>query len=542
MMASEKEPSSKSKRAESRRKSSSPPNPSFDEYNVSSIKDFIYRELRPTTGRQVDDDSFDENVKAIECDLEHIVNILRVPFQIEQFFTYALLTCLNCFLHFFTTMPMRIAHALFVRRDRLSLQKVRQELLALAMVVFPCVILNYLDTSRIYHRIKGQNAIKLYMIFQVLEMAEKLLSSIGIDLFSILMLRDSVQRSKKEMVILYTTCCLCLTLHALIYIYEMLALNVAVNSYSNSLWTLLLSMQFSELKSAVFKRIDKEGLFQMTIADVVERFQLIIFLMVIAVRNFVVAGKNWSDVLPHSWTVNSTQSLLLGVFIGPIITVIGSELVVDWIKHAYIIKFNRIRAHVYERYLQIISKDMKYNGGIRFQRRLGLPFPPLVASFIVLVWPAVKQTLRNNNKWWVTALMTIIGFIWLLFIKLTLQIILVKWSRHMQKKPFNIQPDHLYINGNLSAGRGSMDEDTRRMIHKSQNNNNTNIYSSSGARQPPTIVTPPGSPELVSVDKLDKRQSNIPPSMEEQRNKRDLKHPKSLETVERYKMSSKRIW
>lgn len=121
-------------------------------------------------------------------------------------------------------------------------------------------------------------------------MTEKLLSSVGLDLYSIIMLKKSAKH-KTEMVMLYIACCLCLSFHALIYIYQILAMNVAVNSYSNSLWTLLLSMQFSELKSAVFKRIDKEGLFQLTMADVVERFQLIVFLTVIAVRNFIVARK-----------------------------------------------------------------------------------------------------------------------------------------------------------------------------------------------------------------------------------------------------------
>ncbi|QEU59345.1 Emp65 [Kluyveromyces lactis] len=486
----------------------------------STIKNFIYQEILPQTAKVFEEEPCDQSEKSVEYDLEQIANILRVPFQVEQFFVFAILTCLNCFLYYFTIIPLRVFHVLVVKRD--GPKRIRQELLTTAMILGPCSILNVLDTSRIYHKIKGQNAIKLYMIFQVLEMTEKLLSSVGLDLYSIIMLKKSAKH-KTEMVMLYIACCLCLSFHALIYIYQILAMNVAVNSYSNSLWTLLLSMQFSELKSAVFKRIDKEGLFQLTMADVVERFQLIVFLTVIAVRNFIVARKSLHDVLPHSWNVHSTQSLIVGIFIGPIVTVIGSELIVDWIKHAYIIKFNRIRAHIYERYLQILSKDNLSNS-IQFQKRLGLPFPPLIVAFLVLVWPAIRQTIKNNIIW--SAVLIIFGFLWALLTKLTLQAILSRWTLHIQNKQASLHPDHLYINGLLSAGRGMMDEDARKMIHSSQTRTNS------------STITPPGSPKLGAFEK----KASIPPSLNEQRTKRDLKHPKSLESVERYKMVSKRIW
>ncbi len=53
---------------------------------------------------------------------------------------------------------------------------------------------------------------------------------------------------------------------------QVMALNVAVNSYSNALLTLLISNQFVEIKSTVFKKFERANLFQLTGADVVERF------------------------------------------------------------------------------------------------------------------------------------------------------------------------------------------------------------------------------------------------------------------------------
>src|ERR1700755_1734811 len=79
-------------------------------------------------------------------------------------------------------------------------------------------------------------------------------------------------------------------IHATALFYQVITLNVAVNSYSNALLTLLMSNQFVEIKGTVFKRFEKENLFQLTCSDVVERFQLWLMLLIIAMRNIVEVG------------------------------------------------------------------------------------------------------------------------------------------------------------------------------------------------------------------------------------------------------------
>ncbi|KAK4698650.1 hypothetical protein P7C70_g7623, partial [Phenoliferia sp. Uapishka_3] len=54
--------------------------------------------------------------------------------------------------------------------------------------------------------------------------------------------------------------------HTLVLFYQLVTLNVAVNSFSNALLTLLLSNQFVEIKGSVFKKFEKENLFQLTCA------------------------------------------------------------------------------------------------------------------------------------------------------------------------------------------------------------------------------------------------------------------------------------
>lgn len=54
--------------------------------------------------------------------------------------------------------------------------------------------------------------------------------------------------------------------HSIVLFYQVMTLNVSVNSYNNALLTLLLSNQFVEIKGSVFKRFERENLFQLSCA------------------------------------------------------------------------------------------------------------------------------------------------------------------------------------------------------------------------------------------------------------------------------------
>lgn len=54
--------------------------------------------------------------------------------------------------------------------------------------------------------------------------------------------------------------------HALVMVYQLISLNVAINSYDHALLTLLMSNQFVEIKGSVFKKFEKDSLFQITCA------------------------------------------------------------------------------------------------------------------------------------------------------------------------------------------------------------------------------------------------------------------------------------
>jgi hypothetical protein len=89
-------------------------------------------------------------------------------------------------------------------------------------------------------------------------------------------------------------------------IYQLLSLNVAVNSYDHALLSLLVSNQFVEIKGSVFKKFEKDNLFQITCADIVERFTLSLMLLIVAFRNLIELSGSEFDftggfVLPMSF-------------------------------------------------------------------------------------------------------------------------------------------------------------------------------------------------------------------------------------------------
>jgi len=257
------------------------------------------------------------------------------------------------------------------------------------LVIFSCGILMRFDASRMYHGIRGQSAIKLYVIYNVLEVCDRLLSALGQDVLECLLSRETLDRNpdgRSKILRPFWMFLLALTynvMHATALFYQVITLNVAVNSYSNALLTLLMSNQFVEIKGTVFKKFEKENLFQVTCADIVERFQLWLMLLIIAMRNIIEVGGlsipsgafssfgasfggggggnatgsvtfSASSILPRSFTIFPTW---IGQVLNPFLLVLGSEMAVDWLKHAYITKFNQTKPEVYEKFLDVLAKD-----------------------------------------------------------------------------------------------------------------------------------------------------------------------------------------
>lgn len=340
---------------------------------------------------------------------ERVKNFLLLPDALERTLMFGFIVCLDSFLYIFTILPLRIFRSILSLLRRLTQRREslksseKVDLLKGGLILMTCLVLHQLDASRIYHNIRGQAAIKLYVLYNVLEIGDKLFCALGQDILDCLFSKSTFGRKEDgsrrhirplaflALAVAYNV------LHTILLFYQLVTLNVTINSFSNALMTLLLSNQFVEIKGSVFKKFEKEGLFQITCADMVERFQLFLMLLIIGLRNTVEMAP------PTTFSVLTTT-------LGPLVTVLGSEVLVDWLKHAFITKFNHVRPTIYGRFTDVLCRDYvksardSGDGSNTFvdqspaiSRRIGLPVLPLVCLAIRSAGQIFSMVLERDS-------------------------------------------------------------------------------------------------------------------------------------------------
>ncbi|KAG0311358.1 hypothetical protein BGZ99_010228 [Dissophora globulifera] len=375
-----------------------------------------------------------------ELKRERVANFLSVPIAFEKMLLFGYFVCLDSFLYTFTILPARFVLAtsalfryIFSRSflskssERIRLKSSQKcDLIKVALVVVACTILQSVDASRTYHFIRGQNAMKLYAIFNCLEIFDRLCCSFGQDILDSLFSKStlgshppkaSLTASRHARPITFVILAILYILaHTMVLFFQMVTLNVAVNSYSNALLTLLISNQFVEIKGSVFKKFEKENLFQLSCSDIVERFQLSVFVVIITVRNLVelsASPPSPFSVYPQSFVPLFSSMTAVARLLMPCLLVLGCETLVDWLKHAFITKFNQIRPSVYGRFVDILSRDLVIGSPARLggrndqqrmfvdqspmvSRRIGLAALPL-ACLAICVTIQTLQMVQSNN-------------------------------------------------------------------------------------------------------------------------------------------------
>ncbi|CAD5230716.1 unnamed protein product [Bursaphelenchus xylophilus] len=272
----------------------------------------------------------------------------RIPYELEKFLFFGFLHCLDAFANVFTFLPIRLLLAVIGRifGTRVWTAAETCDLLKISIIITASLIMQLVDTSMLYHIVRGQGVIKLYIFYNMLEVADKLFSSFGQDILEALFWTASERGGKRKVASTFVQWCatvLYALLHALLVLLQATTLNVAFNSHNQSLLTIMMSNNFVELKGAVFKKFAKPNLFQMSCSDCRERFHTVILLIVVVLRNMTAV--NWK--LEH-----------LSEMVPDLFMVFVAELIVDWLKHAFITKFNEISAEVYQDFTITLSFDV----------------------------------------------------------------------------------------------------------------------------------------------------------------------------------------
>uniref|UniRef100_A0A8D0B4U8 Transmembrane anterior posterior transformation 1 n=1 Tax=Salvator merianae TaxID=96440 RepID=A0A8D0B4U8_SALMN len=327
---------------------------------------------------------------------ERVYTCMRIPRELEKLMIFGIFLCLDAFLYVFTLLPLRVFLAMFRfitlpcygLRDKRLLQPAQVCDIFKGVILVICYfMMHYVDYSMMYHLIRGQSVIKLYIIYNMLEVADRLFSSFGQDILDALYWTATEPKERKRahigviphffMAVLYVF------LHAILIMVQATTLNVAFNSHNKSLLTIMMSNNFVEIKGSVFKKFEKNNLFQMSNSDIKERFTNYVLLLIVCLRNM--EQFSWNP--DHLW-----------VLFPDVCMVIASEIAVDIVKHAFITKFNDITADVYSEYRASLAFDLvssrqknaytDYSDSV--SRRMGFIPLPLAVLLIRVITSSVK--------------------------------------------------------------------------------------------------------------------------------------------------------
>lgn len=146
-------------------------------------------------------------------------------------------------------------------------------------------------------------------------------------------------------------------LHTIVLLCHVATINVSVNSEGSSLTGLLISNNFVEVKSVVFKKHTPEALQSVVFLDAVEGVQHAIFIIAM--------------LLQHVLTSEGPGSLEMG----QIALILVCEVGIDFLKHVCVARFNCIKLEVYKNFLHTCFLD------VSLRRFLAAARLPVVQSF-----------------------------------------------------------------------------------------------------------------------------------------------------------------
>lgn len=346
---------------------------------------------------------------------ERVFDLLwYIPLELEKFCLYGGLLCADAILGLFTSLPVRVLSqtvrlvvSVATFKSKASSSKRRawgihpyarehlNDVLWLFMLAVAVTYTHMLDVSVIYHYIRGQETIKLYMACHVLETFDKLLCSFNSNVLDALQnsvhgcVSAATNGAKVDQItsvfrlavdVMLSTCAT--VAHTFILLTHAVTLSVAINSHANAMLLVLISNNFAEMKGHVFKKQDPEKLFGVSRLDVIERVHLSVCLLFVTAQRIMAAG--------------SLQVGLTRKFLYDIMLVIGSEIFVDIIKHSFMAKFNGLRPGVYRRFYRQICRDhVHLTQSYKIHQVVG--FVPLApAAVIVRVIPGLYRTLKHS--------------------------------------------------------------------------------------------------------------------------------------------------
>lgn len=297
---------------------------------------------------------------------KQLLDFTLAPYYAERFLSFGTVLCFDAFLYTATIIPLRAICGPLSRGKR-SWPDICTFLIILIVYLLLCTV----NISRVYLAVRSQAGLTIFVIYSFTDVVDKFLSSVGYEIHNCLVNKQTIS-SKRRSIIYASTALVYTALHAFTLLWQIVTINLAINSYSNALLSFILTNLFGKMKRVVFKRYQPHSLFQVICADVAQRFQLAVIMAILVLRQVLDQIKNKQFSLVS----------LVGVC-GPPLLVLAVDVVVDWMKYSYIVNFNNMDPKiVFTQFLETLKMDYAshFKLGIKSMliKQIGLPVIPLL--------------------------------------------------------------------------------------------------------------------------------------------------------------------
>ena len=301
----------------------------------------------------------------------------KLPMIIEYVINHGILVCLSGLLYELTLMPLSATRGVIkiLLRDSESVSNIeKSDLIRVSVLVVAVWVFNAsIDFSAVYHYVRAQSLLKLYFIFNMLEILERLVRSWGNDLVDGMVWSVVSPSSSWASVGIHWSVVLVYSLlHAYMHFWRVMIISVAI--LTNDIMIVLVTNNFNELKGSVFKKAEPRSVYPIVSSDIVERLYLFLDIGLVLFR---MATSPQRSKMPFS-----------EVFIWAGVMV-GLEVVTDWLKFLCISKFNQVDNSTFLHYSRIHKDDV-----LNCRNSECNPIPPLVQKGFVA---ASHQPVRRMN-------------------------------------------------------------------------------------------------------------------------------------------------
>jgi len=203
------------------------------------------------------------------------------------------------------------------------------------------------------------------------------------------------------------------------YFLHVAVITVAINSADQALLTLLVLNNFSEIKSFVFKKMDRKQLFVLVCTDITEGFKIsLFFFCIVAVSLSQASNSMWYETLSSHGLIFITMQVV--------------EALTDSIKHAFISNLTNMSADIYDEFGLDLRRDilachknkMSLDHTSPITSRVGLAQLPLgcvaIRYFIIAFMSPQWQVSTINPKSFFTWRKRLIwGLVFCIFVELS---------------------------------------------------------------------------------------------------------------------------